>query len=184
MVNADIARRNKAFTSATRTQKRVLIAKDIIEQINLQKIRPMAGVWAQPYFDKGVNPDDSFQQTFLEGKVNVCQCCALGAIGVSCILFKNEVINHDVKDVTDYGDISYWEGEDVVGFFEIFNKKQLDLIEFTYECGCGATNECDLDYSLETVRRARNFADRYDDSHSRLIAIMQNIIKNNGYFKP
>jgi hypothetical protein len=62
-----------------------------------------------------------------------------------------------------------------------FTLNQIQLIEHTFEGGIGAVY-WDSDHSM--VNKSHAFYSRYPDSKDRLLAIMKNIVENNGTFKP
>lgn len=173
-VKAEIVKRNKAFTKANMQRRRVLIAKDIIAQIKAGKIVADEGHWYQNYrYD--VDLDDNMQAKFLSDNGQQCSCCALGAVMVSCTLFKNNVKYKDAANLFDVPDVITEGVEDIHNITTIFGIDQLKKIECAYERGNGY---------FRNGWDAVNFGRRYDDPEKRMIAIMENIIKNKGTFIP
>lgn len=180
-IQAEIKRRNKLFKNATKPQKRVLIAKDVIQQINLGRIIPKSMSW--------VDFDSSFKQgsvrDHLLGKEE-CKACALGGIFASCTLFNNETTFEKDRDfLEDLGfSIFDYNKKPKNGMMSIFSKSQLKLIEFAFEEGdgwCLVTDACD---PAKSELSAIDFGKKFSNSKDRMVAIMENIIKNNGLFKP
>lgn len=61
-----------------------------------------------------------------------------------------------------------------------FTSRQLALIEFTFENGEGYYKDGDV----TNVEAATAFHAKYEDDAERMAAIMQNIVDNNGTFRP
>lgn len=192
-VQAMIEKRNKEFKAASPAEQRVLIAKDVIAQLKIGSFKPISGTFFKSrqmymmgdnYFNYHVEEDNfSVQELVLSKKVNDCQCCALGSIALSCTLFKNKV---KVSEIDYELDPSYviegeWQsGNSKLQLDEIFSSEQLKLIEVAFERGKGYYSS----YSLIDGEAARRFGRAYSNHADRLIAIMKNIIKNKGEFKP
>lgn len=184
----EIALRNKKFAAATSAQKRVLIAKDVIAQIKAKRFKARAGTWVRPVFRNGDELDmfDKFdeetasvRELFLEKKIPACECCALGAMFMSCTLYNNKTTVDSLLDETmDFELIVRSKTRSFSnGLAQFFTKPQLKLIEAAFESEYGAFNDvCNdkTDLWYETM----------PNDTKRLIAIMQNIIKNKGTFKP
>lgn len=188
-IKAEIARRNKIFKAATPAEKRVLIAKDVIAQIKLKRYKATVGTWVlpkigfpdeaaaanHPFADK----DASLRELVLADKLGTCDCCALGAMFMSCTLYNN-------KTTVAAFDDELWEFDDIIdsktghfsnGLDRFFSKDQLMKIEAAFEGNIGA-------FVLESANRIKAGAwyDRYKNPETRLIAIMKNIIENDGKF--
>jgi hypothetical protein len=185
----EIAKRNRVFEAATTAEKRVLIAKDVIAQIKARRYRPRLGTWAKAVTNDGrrTNPsfvfgeDASIRELFLSKKIVACECCALGAMFMSCTLYNNKMTAEQFAEQLDYEfDVRVaTPGGLSNGLNLFFSPAQLKLIEAAFEGNDGA-------FSV-TGCRAEKIAEwsaRYENSLERLIAIMENIIKNNGTFKP
>ncbi len=176
-IQAEIVKRNAQFKDATKSERRVLIAKDVIQLIKDRKITLEPGVWVDTYSTVGDAYDKSLQQEFLAGNVE-CNCCGIGAMMLSCTLFKNKTkVGDDIL-----GDVGrYYDSGDkfMNGFRELFSKTQVRLIELAFEQGTGWY--CDENTA---ERKAVAFGEKYWDDEDRLTAIMTNIIKNDGKFIP
>lgn len=224
---AEIARRSKLFKAASKEEKRVLIAKDVIAQIRANRYLVRTGTWAELYNKTGTNLFNRFLQTesrvsypldapsdkrpekdaqvqslFLDGTVATCECCALGGIMMSCTLYNNNQTLHDFCDNDSHvGDVVNDKEKFANGLHRIFSRQQLALIECAFEGGKGGFSAVLDDYfddeedfftvdpllanlPRETLTRAVSYADKYPVPENRMIAIMRNIIKNNGTFKP
>lgn len=213
-VAREIAKREAIFKKATVTQKRVLIAKDVIAQIKAKKIQPESGTFVQVEKVKNfissseadkrtgawnyamnrlsdsAGSDADVRQLYLDNTIQQCSCCALGGMFMSCTLYNN---NTTVEDLcyagADIGDVILEEGDKSLpnGLNKFFSVAQLKLIEQTFEGDQGAINS---GWDSETGEidkfspQAEAFYTKYKKPKDRLIAIMQNIIANNGTFKP
>jgi hypothetical protein len=187
-VAQEIALRNKKFKAATAAQKRVLIAKDVIAQIKAKRLKARTGTWVNPVFRDGRDMDafekfdektSSVRELFLEKKIPACECCALGAMFMSCTLYNNKTTVADLLDETmDFELIVRSKNNSFSnGLTQFFPKPQLKLIEAAFEGEYGAFQDVCND-------KTDLWYDTLPNDTKRLIAIMQNIIKNNGTFKP
>lgn len=187
-LEAEITRRNKLFKGKTRAEKRVLIAQDVIAQIKAKTLIPSSGTWVRLENADFLLDSDSLRAVTLN-KDTTCKCCALGGLFLSCTLFNNKVT---VGDVTE-GDYGYLD--DVIrngekfsnGLNTIFSENQLKLIENAFEQGGGAFDPAYENFSDKynaLTSEAIRFGKRFSSDKNRLIAIMNNIIKNNGTFVP
>ena len=182
------------FKAASPEQKRVLIAKDVIAQVKAKKYVPKRGTWQQVVmkgFDYRDDHDDkanerSLQLALIGDEVGTCECCALGSMFLSCTLFNNKVTVEQAND-TNTGGVIHNRLKHENGLNRFFTNKQLVLIEIAFELGYGAFRD-EIPYkfgvSATLENKAINFGFRYDNEDARLLAIMRNIVKNNGEFKP
>lgn len=189
----EIARRNRKFKASAVAEKRVLIAKDVIAQVKAGRFKVASGNWVAPLTRSGSDlsvdrfeGDESVQKLFLEGDIPKCQCCALGAMFMSCTLYNNKTTAIELEYVrfsfSDYVE----EGSFTNGLSKFFSKDQLILIESAFE-GNGGHFELDVGI-LEGVElegdKTSKWMDRLPNDKKRLVAIMENIIKNKGKFVP
>jgi len=168
----------------TKAQIRVEVAKDVIRSLKLLDV--MTGVYFKP---KGTlelvnsivssSPDSKVAAQKLKKD---CKVCALGACFLSSIRLTNK---------WEFGKFEeHWTGPAQVRAVErevleeklhkIFTPFQIDLIETAFE-EYNCTNRAN---DRSVIGRAMSFGSKHYDSSSRLRAIMKNIIKNNGTFKP
>jgi hypothetical protein len=215
-IKREIAKREAIFKKATVTQKRVLIAKDVIAQIKANKIKPEQGSFVRVEKVKGfmsssdaearhgswnfamnrlsdsAGSDADVRQLYLDNTLQQCSCCALGGMFMSCTLYNN---NTTVENLSyageDIGDVILNEDNTEPlpnGLNKFFSVAQLKLIEQTFEGDQGAINSGMDDGTGEIIDKfspqAEAFYTKYKKPKDRLIAIMQNIIANNGTFKP
>jgi hypothetical protein len=184
-----IAANNVLFDKASAAQKRVLIARDVIARVKAKTYTPVTQSWVKIEED---NAEDSSLQKALIEKTVKCNCCALGGLMLSCVAFKDQMEIDEAESSLDFSVV--WEevSESQIGNY--FSSKQLQLIEGAFERGEGFFRPKDSfnpewddeDGSFiggETFKRAIAFGEKYKSEKDRLIAIMENIIENNGQFK-
>jgi hypothetical protein len=189
-VAAEVARRNKLFAKASPAGKRVLIAEDIIAQIKAKRFKPKSGVWVQPTnakhtadieLDLTFNGTAPVRELFLEKKIPACECCALGAMFMSCTLYNNKTT---VNDFTNEVILDFEEtvetGTFKNGLTRFFSRPQLKLIEAAFEGGYGAFRSS----NAKTMASLVKWEEKLPDDQKRLVAIMNNIIANGGTFVP
>jgi hypothetical protein len=206
-LSAEIKRRNELFDGKTNAEKRVLIALDVIAQIKTKRFVPASGVWASTTNPKltSVGSDGSIRDILIADDTK-CSCCALGGIMLSCTLFNNrEPVSEWHGKFDDLGDAL---GDSNTKFYngltKIFSKSQLELIETAFELGLGyylfdysdvnVHGDGSLKWdayenpSLTKAERKLYYAVKFGKLHAsyanRMIAIMENIVKNGGRFAP
>lgn len=189
-VATEIASRNRLFAKASPAEKRVLIAKDVIAQIKAKRFKPKSGVWVQPVdakntrdieLDDEFNEDASVRELFLEKKIPACECCALGALFMSCTLYNNQTTVQDFVDEVRFDFEEHVEvGKFTNGLTRFFSRSQLKLIETAFEGGYGAFRSP----SAKTMANLVRWEEKLPDDQKRLVAIMNNIIDNKGTFVP
>lgn len=143
--------------SLPKNQARTEIAKDVLASVKIGRLRP-----DHTYCDlHGVKEGDLRPQI-----PNLrCNVCAVGA------MFLADIARRNKYSVTPYSD-SFTDKEDYCEFNrgqvlhrlrDLFSNAQLDLIETHYEY---------------------EWCQAIPDDELRMNAIMENIVKNNGTFKP
>lgn len=139
----------------TKAQMRVRIAKDVLKQLDLGKIVPTEMTYLDGFHGHKYHAD----AREVVQQMPQCEACAKGAIFVAAVLRHNDAI----------------VGECAVGFVGYlrrwFTAPQLRLIEGAFE-------------DFGTTQAASAFYAAHEDPEMRMRAIMRNIIKNNGTFKP
>ena len=215
-IEREIAKREAIFKKASATQKRVLIAKDVIAQIKAKKIKPESGTFVSVEKVKGFissteadrrygsynysmdrlsdseGSDADVRHLYLENTIQQCSCCALGGMFMSCTLYNNNTTVDNLSYAgDDIGNMLYEDSEPGSlsnGLDKFFSVAQLRLIEQTFEGDNGVVNsgmDSDTGEVIDPFSpRAAAFYEKYKKPKDRLIAIMQNIVKNNGTFKP
>jgi hypothetical protein len=186
------------FKKAGKAEKRMIIAQDVIDAVHAGRFIPERGAFVDSallddqasmykypgYSDKGkrLKPkDESIQALLVANPESECRVCALGGLVVACTLLNNHTKLSDLSD--DFFNLgeTISEGRKIVnGLNKVFSRSQLILIELAYEHGLGYFNGGDAGSSTAAI----NFGGKYDSEEKRLVAIMKNIVKNKGTFKP
>lgn len=200
--NRQVAKVNKTFEALSPADKRVYIARDVLEQIRLKKLIPTTGTWLTGVGDeplvseKDIKKDPELQEIL--AKTKQCEGCALGGIFMCTINAADKLKVSDLNGVQEFqeerkkdegleacyrtpfnafehGQVFYKDAFKYLKRF--FTTNQLAKIENAFERGNGACrNEGDYE--------SRNFALDVDDPTDRMTLIMQNIVVNKGTFKP
>lgn len=192
-----IAKSNKKFANATKAEKRVLIAQDVIAQIEAKIM-----IGASGNYVKNINliegsvwdmDDDGVKENY--EKIASCNVCAMGACVMSVTKFNNKLLFSDTREIED--------NKKAQGLMaELFSKKQLYLIESAFE---GVDDDCirlaiNMGYNPKQITDKEKEACNVFYTHfgglpnhvsggdvvetKRLLAIMKNIVKHKGTFKP
>ncbi len=172
-----IKKNNALMAKASKAEKRVIIAKDALDQIRKAKFTPMSRNWCV-IDDSLISVDGtcSAQPTVL-GDDFRCKGCALGSLFISSIrLRNNETINNLLN--ASWG-LDAMIRNDETELNKIFSKKQLTLIERTFEFGRGGFGRSESDKESVDIY---NFYMEYPEDTDRLVAILNNIVKNKGTF--
>lgn len=181
-INAAIENTNAEFKKATKSQKRVMIAQDVLAQLKAKRYIPESGVWVEPRYKSGKmgNEEESVQKLFAEKNITKCNVCALGAMFMSCTNMNNNTTVDDLDDECTgmLGDLISDNYKLSNGLNRIFTYQQLALIETYFENGDGYFQHQDIDYD-----HLDKFSVTYNEDE-RLEQIMKNIIENQGTFKP
>ena len=164
---------NDRFNALPHNKQRVEIAKDVLKWLALGRIKAGAGSYifirnAKARIDRKENPEGSFQDLVKRDSFT-CDVCAKGALFVCAVARKDKVKNNQMRGFNG-NELSAKLGG-------VFSPEQLALIEAEFE---GNVIDTDIIYDYTFIPSIdRGLSDRM-----RLKAIMQNIIKNNGTFKP
>lgn len=120
-----------------------------------------------------------------------CQVCALGAMFVCAVDRLDKLAIKDLEGSRTPGFNRVASGfveKDVMRYLgDIFEEKQLRLIEISFEKGEGMFHHIDpyvADGDGELLERALIFKKNLKDPKKRMLAIMENIVKNDGTFVP
>jgi len=193
-INKALLKSNAAFKKATKAEKRVMIAKDVLAQIKAKRYIPESGTWVDANWNiRGgideIHETDSVQKLFADRTIETCSVCALGGLFMSCTNLNNNTCVSDINyggEGTEIGERI--QGGDTLsnGLNKIFSKKQLQLIEVYFEKGDGWFGEDGYtgNYIGEDSRHVEYFNDAYPDDDERLVEIMKNIVANDGTFVP
>jgi hypothetical protein len=175
------AANNAAFAKLSKAQKCVAVAKDVIEQIKLEKYQAKQQVYVNflevPASYPGLDDynyipvsSDQFQEATLHDKT-VCQCCGIGGCLLSMVRLGNSVSLEDAAEVDDQDFITKQ-------LSKIMSRRQIRMIELAFE------EEGHADFSDTINNRCIVFGQQFKSDSERLIGIMKNIIANKGEFIP
>lgn len=161
-----------------KAQMRVRIAKDVLSTMRFMTIGRGNFVKLTTDF---ILPEDSKKAAKKLQKSKFCNVCALGACFIS-------LVGIDNKFSSDWDDLSGAPAGSTIQdrLSEYFDKEQIVLIENAFEQGTGYFTESNDQLVCGEVDTADAvaFGEKFYDDAKRLAAIMKNIVKNNGTFKP
>lgn len=149
--------KNETFNKLPAKERRILIAKDVVKQIKLGIYNPKKMIYAK------VESDVISQESLLKNPL--CEVCALGALLLSTIRLANKYTFDNF--------IGKWECNEVLKKY--FNKNQIQELEFAFEM---------WEANGGTLKKAVEFGEQYQKPSERLVAIFENVIKNDGEFIP
>ncbi len=166
------------FFSLTVHQRRVAIAEDIILRVKSGSFNGSHGIFIKsPVTDRAMLDDIAPSQV----KGATCEVCAKGAI--ACSWF----INLNKHNLRDFGLSPNYETDAMKELTQTFGPKLWSTIEAVFECFCPSSYE-DVDavnFNEDEANHIRNYANRLQYKltvNEKLIAIFNNIIKNEGNF--
>jgi hypothetical protein len=178
---------NAEFLSLPPSEQRIAIARDTIIQVLTKQYTVAQGFYFQVSRKNPRVRNGADLQKLLTGPDPIpCHVCARGAMFASAVRMGNGVyVSHsDYTELSGKGKVvemspgspAFRQKEEVP--FSLYQRK---LIECAFER--------DGDFagwivSPEDTCAALDFGDKYSSESQRLVAIMQNLIENNGEFKP
>lgn len=175
------------FKSLTKPQQRVAIALDVIASVK-KGTYITDDVYVVLYPKKGINMYEIGELDFQKNmdKIESCTVCGVGACLVSLIKYTN---NATIEELNDYD--GQWDK-----LAKYFSPKQLMFIEGVFEDvyntdpgDCIGMASCDLNYNVTksdaNILNEVNEKNLYSRNRDkRMIAIMENIVRNKGMFLP
>jgi hypothetical protein len=177
---SQLKRGETAFWKSTAAQRRVLIAKDVLKQIASKRLVPTTGVYTRGRLKSKPDASDSVSTIGAREAIAAmpkCTACAVGSVLVSGALLGNRCTLGDLgQGYTNTENLSL-DREHAARYFTI---SQLDLMEVAFE-----GDELGwLKISDKQLAMARAFHNKHGTDKECLIAIMKNVIRNEGTFKP
>lgn len=180
--------RNYRFRKLSKPRQRVWIARDVISQIRSRQLIPKHGVGYMVLGDYTRNSqfnalcmkeDPSDIREFIGD--DVCHVCGIGGTFIAALKLADELTFKDINQTQD---------DQIMRDYlrSWFSDVQIALIECAFERNdaylqkVGSRERRNKNH--DAASRARNFGFEFDRPDQRLIAIMQNIIDNDGTFKP
>src|SRR5271154_2955962 len=150
-----------------KAQERIAIAKDALKWIRAGVLEPSEGVYVRPQHQPTAEQSDLQLRDVVLGH---CRVCAKGAIFLAKAVRYDNVLAKD------------WSGgnsQTTDSLQEHFDLDQLTLIECAFE-GWVRTAEDVL--GGDAGQKVKSFFRANPDEKKRLVAILKNIIKNQGTF--
>lgn len=177
-IRALIRKANRAYNKATPAQRRVLIAQDVLLRLKKGQIRVETGVFVEPLTET----DNNNLQEVVHGGLR-CSACVIGSLFLSAVAYRNQynLLHGDMVSSSD-----------PLRKLKEFSPEQRRLIELAFERGEGY-HQIEYPGAAQSVEHtperalAAKWAYAHDlefDSSDRLIALMENIIRNKGRFDP
>ncbi len=173
-----IAKDNTKFAKMSKADKRIEIAQDCIVRIKQEQLIVETGR-VITYNADWVNNESIMTEINDDSCDFECTVCAKGALFMSYVGRVNDFNFVQIEDDT------YHSTREIKKLLEIFTDKQLILIE-TYFEGRQVVKEYKGNcfyFDDDVIDYAYNF-ELKTKSDTRLIMICENIIENNGTFKP
>lgn len=173
---------NLLFNNSSDAEKRVIIAKDCILRIKLGQFQPRDTVFIDDdmiHRFQNESHGNSLQKIFNDSQFE-CEGCAKGGLFMSYVGRVNDFKADEFEYGNDINDNNHAK------LLEIFSPEQLALIECAFE----GIILLDVNLTEAQVNQAFAMHERFIDeefevdSESLLLAICENIISNEGTFKP
>lgn len=163
------------FNALTKPQQRILVARDVLEQLKIGKYQAK-----RTYFSVAWIKDSKADLRTNFDNLGTCNVCGLGACMLSLTRFKNQLT---VEDALSSG------VKPMTLLRTVFTRKQLALIEYAYEMGSpGQWTHKSINRftNFLSLWMSKRFGERHGegDANARMVAIMRNIVNNNGTFVP
>lgn len=172
------------FNKLSKGEQRILIAQDVLLNLEAKRYHAIKQAYITNIEDEYFNTNLDIQTNFENGIKN-CGVCALGSLLLSTIKYKDTLTFYDI-----YGSL-FENGLAANLITDVFSTTQLCLIEATYEnwdiyhgwsADMEGISEDGEVIDEEIVAKIAAFNDYQNTAEESLIAIMSNIIVNNGDF--
>jgi hypothetical protein len=170
------------FDKLSPAKQRMTIAQDVIDRIKIGQITPSTGRTLHK-FNIQRSPNYSVKKLLAQPIFN-CQACALGAMFMANVGINNNCNVNTTQHITASSSILKRAVNNDLS--DIFSVKQMALIEIAFEQTVSIANgsvihsKHDLDRSIKFCGEGHK---RLNDK-DKLLKICNNIIKNQGAFKP
>lgn len=179
---------SKQYEEMTRAERKVVLCQDVLARIKQERLLISPGSYIKNFYripELFSKPEKDFVGPVTPDDCLVvekhCSVCARGALLLSRIRLFNSVNWDDLKVGRTIG-ITQDQTSDILS--EAFYSEELLAIEAAFEAEEYEENDGfigeDEEYSWDCI----GFGLQYPSSDDRLVAIMENIIENNGEFKP
>lgn len=172
---------NEAYAKATPAERRIIITKDALAQIKAKQVYVQRGTYlnlsTEPLYN-AFNKGWKFFQRFSRNKnkpavqrQDECVACAKGTLFLSAMRCGADI---DVNNQSASNGFADWPADN------------WHLIETAFETSATDLKARKANYAIResNTTKALCFGASYEDSEDRLVAILNNIIDNNGLFVP
>ncbi len=179
------------FDALPLNEKQIAVAKDVIARIYIKQIIPLTGNFCEIFNNYGSTYSTQLSEELKKPKLQ-CHTCAKGGLFLAYIGIVN---SYEIKgNVINNGENI--DSNEMNLLSDVFSKEQLSLIETAFE---GIYYPWNKEITKEEKENCFLFRDNFlkseyktpidvEDKRERdfnvLIAICENIIENNGTFKP
>jgi hypothetical protein len=196
--NKRIRDRNYRFGKMTRAQQRVTLAKDIIKNVISGKFIAEQGSYVSFNYDnyvdnvraqaliadaRGSGTQDKLQMCQVFEAAEKCTVCGIGGAYVAAVLRADKLTLDRAGSLGN--DVPMRKYLD-----QFFSREQQALIECAFEGDSTFqyishdSNVTGAQTTRAKARSASKFGQKFDEPDERLIAIMENVIENDGTFIP
>ncbi len=166
------------FNESSKAERRVIIAQDVLKHIVTKEYFINKGAYLRLPEELFIFKNVKKKLQSLFGQINQCKVCALGAIFMSkCSINDGQILGDSVLD---------YRGDDTLYYTSLrkhFSNRQLVLIESAFEMEDDMSSMSRYQGGIDCIKSIA-FGKNFSDSPERLTAIMNNLIKNKGTFKP
>lgn len=196
------------FNKLSKAKKAVLVAQDVLEQIKIKKYIPNVGAYYRhPILKENISLEKQINKNF--DKIESCEVCALGSMLLSCTHLGNKLTTSDFN-INWNVDIDNLRNSNIEKLFtSIFSSKTLLIIEVCFESYTSWKKlnsktilkyeknfnfkENNIRYGARILNQSLSFEEtlacnkifrKFKNPTNRLKYICNNIIANNGQFKP
>lgn len=176
----------------TRKEKRLIVIKDVLSRLRYRKVDINYYIKDIPIKElKSNNLNRDLQQDI--NKIEKCQACALGNVLISHIRVFDKLTYEDIGFYTQYSSSNYESycingytlKNDVVNvLLKYFSQLQLDMIEAAFEQTDLYVKDFVKKRNRTKILNSIKFGKKYKDPKTRLRAILNNILDNDGLFRP
>jgi hypothetical protein len=178
--------RNRRFKKLSVNEQRLKIIQDVIAHLESEKLKATKDTYLKIL---GVRKAEEGQQLHEIIEQSKCRVCGIGGVFSATVLLNNDFkvkSLHNNRTITINGEMdlvnSNFDDRSMRRYLkEWFTGTQLDLIEAAFESNPNYATNATSDTELSN---AVKFGRQFRDSKSRLIAICENILANNGKFVP
>ena len=177
--------RNKWFESLSKKGKRLAIVKDLLESVNANKFS-LEHAYFRAVNNRGIFTRDTNLQKILQyNKDTKCTGCYIAGLLYSKIILGNKE-SIDITRVSNKNSCYLINGNSIKeSLNEIFSTKQLVAIEAAFENHSRLSTIYKASKKdMKFIRKAVKFGGKFSRDDIRVEAICNNILENDGKFKP